>query len=112
MSTQTVERAQNGRWLAGGPSPNPGGRTLQLVSTALRTLAAEVELIDGTPRTRAQLMADVIYARAMDSDRKDAVLWAKVFLERVDGAVREDAEMQLGVGSLLAEAHERWLKRG
>ena len=111
MSTAevAVERAQNGRWLPGGASPNPAGPKMQLVTTALRRLAEEIELVNGTPRTRAQLMADVIYQRAMDEERKDAVLWARVFLERVDGAVRQEVEMQMGMGELMAQAHERWL---
>lgn len=119
MSTSPA-RNQNGQWLPGGPSPYPdGGKPrLQLVTTALRGLAQEVELetgADGKPlpmRTRAQRMAEIIYNRAIDPDRKDAVLWARVFLERVDGAVRQEVAMDIGMGELLAQAHERWLKRG
>jgi hypothetical protein len=85
MSTTELvaTRDDKGRWIAGGPSPNPGGPKLQLVTTALRRLAEEIEETDAGPRTKAQMMADAIFARAMDPN----------------------------VGALLASAHERWLKR-
>ena len=109
METALEKRDAHGRFRE-GCKPGPG-RPPETVSGAFRQLMREVEFIDGEqPVTRANRLAMVAYARAM-SDRKDAVLWAKLVVERCDGPARADLADSLGFGELAAREHERWLRR-
>jgi len=66
---------------------------------------------DGSPYTRAAELFDVAYRRALDEDRKDAVLWAKLIVERAEGPARADSSDEIGLPAILREAHERWLRK-
>ena len=112
-TTALVKRDHKGRWEPGTPSPNPDGFPAQTTGKLWRNLLRESvgSQYDGSPYTRAMELFDVAYRRAMDEDRKDAVLWAKLILERAEGPARTDAEGELGLPALLRDAHERWLAR-
>lgn len=113
MSTALVRRDAKGLWEKGTPSPNPGGQPVATTSRLWRNLLRESvgTQANGDPYTRAAELFDVAYRRAMDEDRKDAVLWAKLILERAEGPVRPDAEGELGLPAILRDAHERWLTK-
>lgn len=113
MTTEIIKRDEAGRWLPGA-CPNPTGRAPETVSAAFRRLAREVEIVAGElPSSRAERLARVAFDRAMDDDRKDAVLWARLILERCDGPPRNDASDSLGFGEIAAREYERWaLKSG
>ena len=113
MSTSLVKRDEKGRWQPGGPSPNPDGFPVQTTGKLWRHLLRESVgvMADGNPYTRAAELFDVAYTRAMDPDRKDAVLWAKLILERAEGPARPDSDDGIGLPAILREAHERWLRK-
>lgn len=95
-----------------GQSGNPAGRAPVTVDGAFRALMREVEFIDGEkPITRAQRLVAKAYERAMDDDRKDSVLWAKLCIERCDGPARADIADALGFGAIAAREHERWARK-
>lgn len=88
----------------GDPSLNPGGKPPQLVSTALRRLISETEILDGqTEVERARCIAETIWRRAMDPNRKDAVLWMRVLLERAEGPVKDNGAAGEDVGAWLTQ---------
>lgn len=111
MSTALVARDAKGRWQPGSGSPNPHGMPVQTTGKLWRNLLRESvgTQHDGSPYTRAAELFDVAYRRAMDEDRKDAVLWAKLILERAEGPARTDSDDSLGLPAILRDAHERWL---
>jgi hypothetical protein len=112
MSTNLVKRDNAGRWKPGTPSPNPGGQPPATTARLWRNLLREAvgTTHDGTPYTRAMELFDIAYRRAVDEDRKDAVLWAKLILERAEGPARTDSDDSIGLPELLRNATERWLR--
>ena len=122
MGTAIVKRNAKGLWEPGTPSPNPGGMPAQTTGRLWRNLLREPVGVredgspcvkeDGSPYTRAEALFDVAYRRALDEERKDAVLWAKLILERAEGPARADASDEpLGLPAILKDAHERWLAK-
>lgn len=113
MSTALVRRDTKGRWEPGTPSPNPDGMPVQTTSKLWRSLLREPvgTMEDGSPYTRAQALFDRAFSRAMDEERRDAVLWAKLILERAEGPARPDTDDSLGLPAILRDAHERWLAK-
>jgi len=113
MSTALVKRDSKGRWEPGTRSPNPDGFPAQTTGRLWRNLLRESvgTQHDGSPYTRAMELFDIAYRRAVDEDRKDAVLWAKLILERAEGPARTDGEDTLGLPAMLRDAHERWLRK-
>jgi len=108
--TGVILRDQRGKFREGS-APGPG-RPPATVDGAFRQLMREVEFIDGEhPVTRAQRLARKAFARAMDDDRKDAVLWARLCIERCDGPARADIADALGFGEIAARECERYLRR-
>lgn len=113
MSTSLVRRDSKGRWEPGTRSPNPDGQAPQTTARLWRRLLQESVGVmqDGSPYTRAAALFDEAYRRAMDECRKDAVLWAKLILDRAEGPARADVNEELGLPAILRDAHERWLAK-
>lgn len=76
------------------------------VTAALRKLFDEA---DDAGETNAVKFAKHAMMMAV-AGKRDSVLWAKLVLERVDGPVRRELELSLGMPDLLRGAHERWLR--
>lgn len=83
------------------------GQRVPPVTAALRKL---FELADEGGKTNAEKFAELAMQRASEN-RKDAAVWAKLILERVDGPVKRELELSLGMPELLKGAHERWLRQ-
>lgn len=120
MSTAIVVRDEKGRWKPGS-TPNPGGTPAQTTARLWRNLLREPVGVmadgtpclreDGSPYDRAEALFHKAFERAMDDDRKDAVLWAKLIVERAEGPAKVDGGDELGLPAILRDAHERWLRK-
>ena len=77
------------------------------VTAALRKLFA---LADESGITNAEKFAQLALQRAQEPG-KTGHAWAKLILERVDGPVRREIELSLGLPDLMRGAHDRWLKK-
>ena len=94
-------------WQPGCPSPNPNGRphkklVVEYLEEELEELAKTQGIECGT-RLAAKKWAAMIF-------NGDRGAWAE-YLERRDGKVKEQIEMQVGVDVMISNAYERWLKR-
>lgn len=115
-TTSIVKRDAKGRWEPGTPPPNPHGAPPQTTARLWRRLLMEAEregmiLPDGSEYTRSRALFDKAFARAMDEERKDSVLYMKLLLERAEGPAREDVANALGFVEIAARECERYLQR-